>query len=147
MQEEVRKLYKEGFNPLAGCLPLLLPWPILIALFFVFQNTIELRGVPFLWMPDLSTKDPLYILPGLLALSMFGMQWLSMRAVEHTNPQTQLQMKMMMWILPPFMLLIFLNLASGLNLYYVVSNIATIPQQMWITNQRKKLRAQVPVKA
>jgi YidC/Oxa1 family membrane protein insertase len=147
MQEEVRKLYKEGFNPLAGCLPLLLPWPILIALFFVFQNTIELRGVPFLWMPDLSTKDPLYILPGLLALSMFGMQWLSMRAVEHTNPQTQLQMKMMMWILPPFMLLIFLNLASGLNLYYVVSNIATIPQQMWITNQRKKLRAQVPAKA
>jgi len=147
MQEEVRKLYKEGFNPLAGCLPLLLPWPILIALFFVFQNTIELRGVPFLWMPDLSTKDPLYILPGLLALSMFGMQWFSTRAVEHTNAQTQLQMKMMMWILPPFMLLIFLNLASGLNLYYVVSNIATIPQQMWITKQRKQLRAQTPAKA
>jgi YidC/Oxa1 family membrane protein insertase len=147
MQEEVRKLYKEGFNPLAGCLPLLLPWPVLIALFFVFQNTIELRGVPFLWMPDLSTKDPLYILPGVLALSMFGMQWLSMRAVEHTNAQTQLQMKMMMWILPPFMLLIFLNLASGLNLYYVVSNIATIPQQIWITKQRKQMRARTPAKA
>jgi YidC/Oxa1 family membrane protein insertase len=147
MQEEVRKLYKEGFNPLAGCLPLLLPWPILIALFFVFQNTIELRGVPFLWMPDLSTKDPLYILPGLLALSMFGMQWITMRTVEHTNAQTQLQMKMMMWILPPFMLLIFLNLASGLNLYYVVSNIATIPQQIWITKQRKQLRAQATAKS
>ncbi len=147
MQEEVRKLYKEGFNPLAGCLPLLLPWPILIALFFVFQNTIELRGVPFLWMPDLSTKDPLYILPGLLALSMFGMQWFSMRAVEHTNAQTQMQMKMMMWILPPFMLLIFLNLASGLNLYYVVSNLATIPQQIWITKERQKMRARAPAKA
>ena len=147
MQEEVRKLYKEGFNPLAGCLPLLLPWPILIALFFVFQNTIELRGVPFLWMPDLSTKDPLYILPGLLALSMFGMQWLTMRSVEHTNAQTQLQMKMMMWILPPFMLLIFLNLASGLNLYYVVSNVATIPQQIWITKERKKMRARAAVPA
>jgi YidC/Oxa1 family membrane protein insertase len=142
MQEEVRKLYKEGFNPLAGCLPLLLPWPMLIALFFVFQNTIELRGVPFLWLPDLSTKDPLYILPGVLALSMFLMQWVNMRSVEQTNAQTQMQMKMMMWVLPPFMLLIFINLASGLNLYYVVSNIATIPQQMWITKQRKKLRAQ-----
>ena len=147
MQDEVRKLYKEGFNPLAGCLPLLLPWPILIALFFVFQNTIELRGVPFLWMPDLSTKDPLYILPGLLALSMFGMQWLTMRSVEHTNAQTQLQMKMMMWILPPFMLLIFLNLASGLNLYYVVSNIATIPQQIWITKERKRMRARTQLPA
>lgn len=142
MQEEVRKLYKEGFNPLAGCVPLLLPWPILIALFFVFQNTIELRGVPFLWLPDLSTKDPLYVLPGLLALSMFGMQWLTMRTVEQTNAQTQMQMKMMMWILPPFMLLIFLNLPSGLNLYYVVSNLATIPQQMWFAEQRQKLRAQ-----
>ena len=47
LQKEMMKLYKEhGFNPLAGCLPMLLPWPILIALFFVFQNTIELRGVP-----------------------------------------------------------------------------------------------------
>ncbi|MGE0159542.1 MAG: membrane protein insertase YidC [Gemmatimonadales bacterium] len=142
MQEEVKKLYKEGFNPLAGCLPILLPWPVLIALFFVFQNTIELRGVPFLWLPDLSTKDPLYILPGVLALSMFTMQWLNMRSVDQTNPQTQMQMKMMMWVLPPFMLLIFINLASGLNLYYVVSNLATIPQQMWITEQRKKMRAQ-----
>jgi YidC/Oxa1 family membrane protein insertase len=70
------------------------------------------------------------------------MQWVNMRSVEQTNAQTQMQMKMMMWVLPPFMLLIFINLASGLNLYYVVSNIATIPQQMWITKQRKKLRAQ-----
>jgi YidC/Oxa1 family membrane protein insertase len=147
MQEEVRKLYKEGFSPLAGCLPILLPWPILIALFFVFQNTIELRGVPFLWLPDLSTKDPYYILPMMLAASMWLMQRLSMKSIDQTNPQTQLQMKMMMWILPPFMLLIFLNLASGLNLYYVVSNIATIPQQMWITEQRKKLRGQTKAPA
>jgi len=137
MQAEVKKLYAEGFNPLAGCLPLLLPWPVLIALFFVFQNTIEFRGVPFLWLPDLSTKDPLYILPMLLAVSMFGIQWLSMKTVEQPNPQ----MKMMMWMMPPMMLLIFLNLASGLNLYYVVSNIATIPQQIWISKERQKLKA------
>jgi YidC/Oxa1 family membrane protein insertase len=57
MQKELMKLYKEhGFNPLAGCWPMLLPWPVLIALFFVFQNTIELRGVPFAWLPDLSPR-------------------------------------------------------------------------------------------
>ncbi|MSR20564.1 MAG: membrane protein insertase YidC [Gemmatimonadetes bacterium] len=143
LQKEMLRLYKEhGFNPLAGCLPLLLPWPILIALFFVFQNTIELRGVAFLWLPDLSTKDPLYILPMILAGSMFLMQWLSMKSIEAPNPQ----MKMMMWMMPPMMLLIFLNLASGLNLYYVVSNIATIPQQMWISNERKKMKGRPPLK-
>ncbi len=143
LQKEMMRLYKEhGFNPLAGCVPLLLPWPVLIALFFVFQNTIEFRGVPFLWLPDLSTKDPLYVLPMLLAGSMFLMQWLSMKSIEQPNPQ----MKIMMWMMPPMMLLIFLNLASGLNLYYVVSNIATIPQQMWISNERKKMKGRPPLK-
>ena len=93
------------------------------------------------WLPDLAARDPLYVLPGMLALSMFGMQWFNMRAVEHTNEQSRMQMKMMMWIMPPFMLLIFLNLPSGLNLYYVVSNLATIPQQIWITKERQKMRA------
>jgi YidC/Oxa1 family membrane protein insertase len=137
LQKEMMRLYKEhGFNPLAGCLPMLLPWPVLIALFFVFQNTIELRGVPFLWLPDLSAKDPFYVLPILLAISMFLMQWVSMRSLDQANPQ----MKMMMYIMPPMMLFIFLNLASGLNLYYVTANIATIPQTMWIANERMKMK-------
>ena len=75
---------------------MLLPWPVLIALFFVFQNTIELRGVPFAWLPDLSAADPFYILPVLLGASMFLMQWVSMRTMEEVNPQ----MKMMMWGCP-----------------------------------------------
>jgi YidC/Oxa1 family membrane protein insertase len=137
------RLYKEhGFNPLAGCLPMLLPWPVLVALFFVFQNTIELRGVPFLWLPDLSTKDPFYILPVLLAVSMFLMQWFSMRSLEQVNPQ----MKMMMYVMPPMMLFIFLNFASGLNLYYVTANVATIPQQIWITKEREKMKGRPPPK-
>jgi YidC/Oxa1 family membrane protein insertase len=141
LQKEMMKLYKEhGFNPLAGCLPMLLPWPVLIALFFVFQNTIELRGVSFLWLADLSAKDPFYILPILLALSMFLMQWVSLRSMEHDNPQ----MKMMMYIMPPFMLFIFANLASGLNLYYATANIATLPQQIWIANERKKMKGKPP---
>ena len=143
LQKEMMRLYKEhGFNPFAGCLPLLLPWPMLIALFFVFQNTVELRGVEFLWLPDLSAKDPLYILPILLALSMFLMQWVSLRSLDQANPQ----MKMMMWIMPGMMLFIFLNLASGLNLYYATTNLATIPQQIWIANERKKMKGQPPPK-
>jgi len=137
LQKEMMKLYKEhGFNPLAGCLPMLLPWPVLIALFFVFQNTIELRGVPFLWLPDLSAPDPLYILPVFLGLSMFLMQWVSMRSIEQSNDQ----MKMMMYIMPVVMIFIFFRLASGLNLYYATANIATIPQQIWIANERKKMQ-------
>jgi len=143
LQKEMMRLYKEhGFNPLAGCIPMLLPWPVLIALFFVFQNTIELRGVPFLWMPDLSAKDPLYLLPIILAVSMFAMQWVSLRSLEQSNPQ----MKMMLWLMPGMMLFIFMNLASGLNLYYATANIATIPQQMWIASERKKMKGKPPPK-
>ena len=143
LQKEMMRLYKEhGFNPLAGCLPMLLPFPMLIALFFVFQNTIELRGVSFLWLADLSAKDPVYILPVLLAISMFLMQWGSLRSLDQPNPQ----MKMMMWMMPPFMLFIFMNLASGLNLYYATANIATIPQQVWIARERKKMKGQAPLK-
>jgi YidC/Oxa1 family membrane protein insertase len=115
LQKELMKLYKEhGFNPLAGCWPMLLPWPILIALFFVFQNTIELRGVPFAWLPDLSAKDPFFILPVLLGVSMFFLQWISMRTIEDLQPQ----MKIMMYVLPVVMVVIFANFPSGLNLYY-----------------------------
>ena len=140
LQKEMMRLYREeGFNPFGGCLPMLLPWPVLIALFFVFQNTIELRGVSFLWMPDLSAPDPLYILPVFLGISMFLMQWFSMRAIEQQNQQ----MKMMMYIMPVMMVFIFFKLASGLNLYYATANIATIPQQIWINNERKKMKGQM----
>ena len=141
LQKEMIKLYKDhGFNPLAGCWPMLLPWPVLIALFFVFQNTIELRGVPFGWLPDLSTADPLYILPVLLGASMFVMQWVSMRTMEEVNPQ----MKMMMWGMPIFMVVIFINLPSGLNLYYLTANLATLPQTWWISKEREKVRGRGP---
>ena len=141
MQKELMRLYKEhGFNPLAGCWPMLLPWPVLIALFFVFQNTIELRGVPFGWLPDLAAKDPLFILPVLLGISMFLLQWISLRTMEEVAPQ----MKMMMWFLPIFMVVIFANLPSGLNLYYLTANVATLPQSWWIANERQKVQAKGP---
>jgi YidC/Oxa1 family membrane protein insertase len=143
LQKEMMKLYKEhGFNPLGGCLPMLLPFPVLIALFFVFQNTIQLRGVPFLWLPDLSVPDPFYILPAFLGISMFLLQWVSLRSMAEPNPQ----MKMMMWMMPIMMVFIFMNLASGLNLYYATANIATIPQQYMIAQERKRAQAKPALK-
>lgn len=143
MQQETMKLYREqGINPLAGCVPLLIPWPMLIALFFVFQNTIQLRGRSFMWLADLSAPDPLYVLPVFLAVSMFALQWISMRATAVANPQ----MKMMMYILPLVMLWIFWRLASGLNLYYASFNLAMIPQQILIARERRKAQAAGPLK-
>ena len=63
-----------------GCLPMLLPMPVLFALYFVFQNTIEFRGVSFLWLPDISLRDPYYIMPIVMGASMFLLSWIGMRA-------------------------------------------------------------------
>jgi len=132
MQQEIMKLYKEhGVNPLGGCLPMLIPMPVLFALFFVFRVTIEFRGVPFLWLPDLSRADPLFIIPVVMGLSMFAVSKIGQMGVP-PNPQA----KMMLYVMPVFLTFIFLKLSSGLNLYYAVSNIASVPQQWLIARQR-----------
>jgi YidC/Oxa1 family membrane protein insertase len=137
LQQEMMGLYKkEGVNPFSGCWPMLLPWPILLALFFVFANTIELRGQSFLWLPDLSLKDPMFVLPVLMGLSMFGLNKVGMQGIPPT-PQT----KMMLYFLPIMMTVMFFNFASGLNLYYFVQNLASIPQQWMLAKERKKAQA------
>jgi len=123
------------FSPMLGCLPMLLPMPILYALYFVLRSTIELRGVPFLWMPDLSLRDPYYITPIVMGLSMFVMSWIGIKAAP-PNPQA----KMMAYMMPAMFTLMFLNLSSGLNLYYAVQNIASLPQQLMTTRERAKMR-------
>lgn len=137
MQSEMMRIYKEHdmspFSTFAGCLPLLLPMPVLFALFFVFQNTIEFRGVPFLWLADISIKDPFYIVPLLMGVSMFVLSWVGMRN-SPPNPQA----KMMLYIFPVMMTFLFANFASGLNLYYAIQNIAAIPQQWLIAHERAK---------
>jgi YidC/Oxa1 family membrane protein insertase len=139
LQQEMIKLYREeGVNPMGGCLPMLVPMPILITLFFVFQSTIAFRGVQFLWLPDLSRADPLFILPVLLGISMFLMQWLNTRSNPDPNPQ----MKFLMYFMPLFMTVLFLNFASGLNLYYTAMNFASIPQQLQIMRERRKFQVQ-----
>jgi YidC/Oxa1 family membrane protein insertase len=143
LQQEMMKLYKEeGFNPMGGCLPMMLPFPVLIALFFVFQSTIEFRGVPFLWLPDLSLKDPLYILPVLMGLSMFIQQWLNMKSTKDAPAQ----MKYMTYIMPAVLTIVFINFASGLNLYYASMNIASVPQQLQIMKEKKKRAAELEKK-
>ncbi|NUQ21278.1 MAG: membrane protein insertase YidC [Gemmatimonadaceae bacterium] len=137
LNAEMMRLYKEHdmspFSSLAGCMPMLIPMPILFALFFVFQNTIEFRGVPFLWLPDISLRDPYYILPVLMGISMFLLSWIGMRGVP-PNPQA----KMMAYVMPIVMTVIFFRFPAGLNLYYTVQNIVTIPQQWMLSKERAK---------
>jgi YidC/Oxa1 family membrane protein insertase len=138
-REAIMKVYQEaGVSPFAGltgCLPALLPMPILFALFFVFQNTIEFRGVPFMWLHDISIKDPLYILPLLMGASMYLLSWIGMRNAP-PNPQA----KMMGYMFPVMMTVVLLNMASGLNLYYTAQNIAALPQQWILARERAKAR-------
>ena len=141
LQQEMFKLYKEhNVNPLGGCWPMLLPIPILFAFFFVFQNTIELRGASFLWLPDLSRADPLYIIPILMGLSMFALSWIGQRGMP-PNPQT----KMMLYLMPGMMTFLFLRFASGLNLYYTVMNLASLPQQWLLARERLRRNPAPPV--
>ena len=134
LQQEQMKVYREhGVNPLGGCLPMLVPLPILITLFFVFQNTIEFRGVPFLWLPDLSLRDPLFIIPILMGGSMLLLNWITQRGME-----TNAQMKMFSYVLPVVFTFMFANFAAGLNLYYTAQNIASLPQQLYLSKERRK---------
>jgi len=140
LNAEMMKLYREHemspFSPLAGCVPMLIPMPVLYALYFVFQDTIEFRGVSFLWMADISQRDPYYILPILMAVSMFLLSWIGLRA----SPQNS-QAKMMAYTMPVVMGVLFYRLAAGLNLYYAVQNLAAIPQQWLIARERAKAGA------
>jgi YidC/Oxa1 family membrane protein insertase len=132
LQQEMMKLYREHkVSPLGGCLPMLIPMPVLFALFFVFRETIEFRGVPFLWLPDLSRADPYFIIPIFMGISMYVLTRIGQIGIP-PNPQA----KMMLYIMPGFLTLIFLKFSSGLNLYYAVSNLASLPQQWLIARER-----------
>jgi len=136
-QEEMVRVYREHgmspWSPIAGCLPMMLPLPIFGALYFVFRNTIEFRGVPFLWLHDISARDPYYIMPILMGASSFLVSWIGMRN-SPPNPQT----KMMGYMFPIMMTVFLAKVAAGLNLYYLVQNVATLPQQWILANERAK---------
>ena len=91
------------------------------------------RGVPFLWLPDISMKDPYYIIPLIMGGSMLVLSLIGMRAGP-PNPQA----KVMGYMMPVMFTFMFLNFASGLNLYYAVQNLVGIPQQWLLTREREK---------
>ena len=135
MSQAMMELYKkEKVNPLGGCLPLLVQMPVFIALYWVLLETVELRHAEFyLWIHDLSAKDPYYILPLLMGASMFLMQKMQPTAAT-MDPMQQKIMQFM----PVIMTVFFLFFPSGLVLYWLVNNLLSIAQQLYVTNKIEK---------
>lgn len=132
MNEEISALYKkEGVNPAGGCLPLVIQMPFLFAYYRMLSTALDLRHAHWFWIHDLSSRDPYFILPTLLVVSMLVTQKMTPQA--GMDPAQQ---KMMTWMMPLMMGAIFYNLASGLNLYYAESNLIMIVQQS-IMNRTK----------
>jgi len=127
MNEEISALYKkEGVNPAGGCLPMLIQFPFLIAYYRMLGTALDLRHAHWLWIPDLSAKDPYFLLPILMVISMFAMQ----RITPQPAGMDPGQQKMMMWMMPLMMGFFFFNFASGLSLYYAESNLIQMGQQL-----------------
>ncbi|RMG00209.1 MAG: membrane protein insertase YidC, partial [Nitrospirae bacterium] len=134
MQKEMMELYKKyKVNPMGGCLPMLIQIPVFFALYKVLLIAIELRGAPFmLWIQDLSEKDPYYILPIVMGITMFIQQ--KMTPTSAGNPQQQKVMQFM----PLIFTFLFLSFPSGLVLYWLVSNLLSIIQQYYVNKKLKK---------
>ena len=133
--QETMDLYKKtGVNPLGGCLPLLVPLPIFLALYWVLQESVELRHAPFiLWIQDLSAPDPYFVLPILMGISMWVTQKLS------PSPATMDPMqKRMLEFMPVVFALFSLWFPAGLVLYWFINNLLSIAQQWWIYRQLEK---------
>jgi len=127
LSKEMMALYqREGANPLGGCLPMLLPMPIFLALYWVLLESVELRHTPFiLWIEDLSAMDPYFVLPLLMGVSTYLMQVL--------NPQVgdPMQQKIMK-IMPVMFTVLFLFFPAGLVLYWLVNNLISIAHQTYV---------------
>ncbi len=137
MSKAMMDMYKkEKVNPAGGCFPLLLQMPIFLALYWVFLESVELRHAPFmLWIQDLSAKDPYYILPILMGISMYVMQ-----KMQPMTIQDPMQQKMMQYM-PVFFTIFFFWFPSGLVLYWLVSNIISIVQMKIIFAGIEKQKA------
>ncbi|MEY8715805.1 membrane protein insertase YidC [Francisella philomiragia] len=126
--KKMMEMYKEEkVNPLSGCLPMLIQIPIFISLYWVLLESVELRQAPFIfWIHDLSMKDPYFVLPILMGISMFLQQKLS------PAPADPMQAKIMMF-LPVIFTFLFASFPSGLVLYWLTNNVISILQQWIIT--------------
>ena len=117
MQEEIGALYARhgmsmGTQMMVGCLPLLLTMPFLFAFYRVLTVSVELRGAPFLWIPDLAQKDPLFVTPVLMGVSMFVMQKMTPSTMDPAQQR-------IMMLMPLMLAGMFLWAPAGLNLYWL----------------------------
>jgi YidC/Oxa1 family membrane protein insertase len=139
MNVEMMQLYqKEGINPMAGCLPIVLQLPILWGFYNLLSRAIELRGAPFmLWIHDLSDKDPTYVLPVLMTATMFIQTYIT----PATGDPAQRRIFLFMPLIFGFL---FKDFPSGLVLYWLVQNVLTIVQQLimnkWWKNHPEELQ-------
>jgi len=128
MQKELMALYKKNnHNPMGGCLPAIVQMPVFFALWSMLNAVYELRHAPWLgWISDLSAKDPHYVLPVLLGLSMLAQQAVTPAVGDPA------QRKMMLFLMPAMMTFFFISMPSGLCLYYFVFNIVGLAQTWWL---------------
>jgi YidC/Oxa1 family membrane protein insertase len=126
MNQEISELYKkEGVNPIGGCLPLVIQIPFIWAFYKMLAVSIDLRHAHWLWIHDLSARDPYFLLPIAMVVSMFLIQRITPQAGMDPSQQ-----KMMNIMMPLMMGFFFFNLAAGLNLYYMESNLISVGQQV-----------------
>jgi YidC/Oxa1 family membrane protein insertase len=140
--QEMMKLYREaGVNPLGGCFPILLQFPVFIGLYYALQSSIDLRQAPFmLWINDLSRPETLFTIPGvgwpvrvlpiLMSLSMVLQQ-----KMTPTTSMDPVQARTMMIVMPVMFFFMFYGFPAGLVLYWFVSNLLAIAQQVWLNRQ------------
>lgn len=133
LNRSIMELYRtHKVNPLGGCLPMFIQIPVFFALYKALMFSIELRHAPFmLWITDLSTKDPYYVTPIIMGITMFIQQKMTPSTMD------PMQAKMML-ALPIVFTFMFLNFPSGLVIYWLVNNILTIAQQAYINRSLKE---------
>ncbi|MDB5803018.1 MAG: yidC, partial [Betaproteobacteria bacterium] len=128
MNQAMMELYKtEKINPLGGCFPIVIQIPVFISLYWSLLATVEMRHAPFYgWIHDLAAQDPFYILPVIMACSMF------LQTKMNPTPPDPVQAKMMT-VMPIVFSIFFFFFPAGLVLYWVVNNLLSITQQYWIS--------------
>ena len=159
MQLEMGNFYKqEGYNPLSGCLPMLLQIPIFIAMYSLFNNHFDLRGAMCIpgWIPDLSLPESIWDFPGNFRLPLLGWNALRLlpfiyvgsqliygKVTQAPGQQSNTQMKMMLYLMPIAFFFILYNVPSGLLIYWIFSNVLTMVQQLIINRYIKAKQAPV----
>ena len=130
MQQEMMKMYREEkVNPLGGCFPILIQIPVFIALYWVLLSSVEMRNAPWAaWITDLSSPDPYYILPLVMAVTTM------IQTALNPLPPDPLQAKLM-WLMPLMFSVMFFFFPSGLVLYWITNNVLTIAQQSFINKR------------